>query len=477
MSNQFNEFDQVLRDRLREHAVSPPDSVWEEISAKRNYGHLVANRISKYWRTFGTLLLLLLAGGSTAILIGGDEESLASNAKNPEIQLNDQLKNQPTNHQFNVFTQQNSVGELSQQSTNNQIQKSSVKDQQETTIVEHEKPSLDQRKNNIPDAELMASMEAAAFSRPELQDDPLLNIYISHLDGWESAKPISFIRYDEMNKSTSKGFYNPVKSAEPIRAGEVVYEYAFPTVDKKPFKERASLYIAFTPQHISKYMTPEFDVSSNYLKQRAESETPRMAYTVSANLHYELKNHKFIETGINFTQIYEEMHYQGEKRFSNQYDFVEVPLLLGYEARNSKWGWQIKGGLGVQLFNNYKGYILKVVDDENIPPTSPEPDEPMYRMRSNDAIINIVTNNHKLSKNQERHTVANLENKDENPFKTSGVVNVHLAAGVTYYHSIRTTFVLTPHYSRSINSITNGDARFQERISYMGVSFGGRFNF
>ena len=158
----------------------------------------------------------------------------------------------------------------------------------------------------------MASMEAAAFSRPDLQDNPLLNIYISHLDGWESAKPVSFVRYEEMDKSDSKGFFKLKKEAKPLRAGEVEYEYAFPTVDKKPFKERASLYIAFTPQSISKSMTPEYNVSTEYLRQRAKSETPRMAYTLTANLHYELKNHKFIETGINYTQIYEEMHFEGD---------------------------------------------------------------------------------------------------------------------------------------------------------------------
>ena len=469
MSDQFNEFDQVFRDKLREHAVSPPDSVWEEVSAKRNYGHIVANRITKYWRTLGTLLLLLLAGGSSALLIGGDEEKVAIESTKEDAN---------TQNELSIINQQYNFKEITSTENNNlSTSINTRKENQLITDVNYESNTSNQIENRVPDAELMASMEAAAFSRPDLQDNPLLNIYISHLDGWESAKPVSFVRYEEMDKSDSKGFFKLKKEAKPLRAGEVEYEYAFPTVDKKPFKERASLYIAFTPQSISKSMTPEYNVSTEYLRQRAKSETPRMAYTLTANLHYELKNHKFIETGINYTQIYEEMHFEGEKRFSNQYDFLEVPLLLGYEARNSKWGWQIKAGFGLQVFNNYKGYILKVVDDETAPVASPQPDEPLYRMRKSDAIVNIVTNNHELSKNQERHTVANLENKDEKPFKTAGVINVHLAAGVTYYHSIRTTFVLTPHYSRSVNSITKGDAGFQERIGYMGVSFGGRFNF
>tara|TARA_B110000046_G_scaffold29074_1_gene30346 strand:+ start:25128 stop:25352 length:225 start_codon:yes stop_codon:yes gene_type:complete len=50
------------------------------------------------------------------------------------------------------------------------------------------------------------------------------------------------------------------------------------------------------------------------------------------------------------------MHFEGKKRFSNQYK-----LLLGFQNRNSRWGWHVKGGLGLQIMNSYRGYILKCV--------------------------------------------------------------------------------------------------------------------
>ena len=66
----------------------------------------------------------------------------------------------------------------------------------------------------------------------------------------------------------------------------------------------------------------------------------------------------------------------------------------------------------------------------------------------------------------------NLENEEENPFKANGVVNIHLAAGVTYFFTERTSFLVTPSFRRSINSITKEEARFTEKLQYMGISFG-----
>ena len=89
---------------------------------------------------------------------------------------------------------------------------------------------------------------------------------------------------------------------------------------------------------------------------------------------------------------------------------------------------------------------------------------------------NIVQNEHTLSDKQDRNEVYDLSS-DENPYKTSGVINVHMAAGVTYYHSIKTSFSATPYYRQSVNSLTKESANFNERISYMGILFGTKVNF
>ncbi len=459
MSDQINEFDHIFSDRLADQTATPPPAVWENIKSTRTFGHVVANRISTNWRVFGTLLMLLFAGGSSVILLGEEDSKTSNQVASTIVDSNEK--------EVFVENKVKRVIDIQSVSLKNGLRAKETKEfgarnDQEAPII---KPQA------YPSWDLIASLQQAAFVRPVLED-ARLSAYIESLEGWESAKPKSFVRFYQMDpiemKPIDKRKINP--KPESI---EIDYDYVMPQVERKTFAERSSILLYFTPQSIRKIMKAEYNLSSSYLEERQKTEKTRLAYSFGAMLHYELKNNKFIETGIQFTQIYEEMSYEGEKRFSNQYDFIEIPILLGYGERNAKWGWEIKGGFGLQVFNNYKGYILKSLDEfgKTDNPT------PQFRVKKSDAVRNIIANNHRLSKTQARHEVLNLENKDENPFKTCGVLNLHLAAGLTYYHSIKTTFVITPRYQRSINSITTKDAMFRENINYMGISFGTRINF
>ncbi|MDA9312125.1 hypothetical protein N8371_05940 [Vicingaceae bacterium] len=93
------------------------------------------------------------------------------------------------------------------------------------------------------------------------------------------------------------------------------------------------------------------------------------------------------------------------------------------------------------------------------------------------AVKGYVNQNQSLSNKQLVNEVANLEDEGENPFKTTGVVNIHPAAGVTYFFTEKTSFLITPSYRRRMNSITKEEARFTEKLKYVGISFGTRFKF
>ena len=460
MSDQINSFDEVFREKLSEHTISPPDFVWDKIESKRSFGHVVANKISINWRTFGTMLLLLLGGGSSAILFGGEEEQRMyfETVSNEELEA---IFEDRTQYQDKNYSDINESIAPDQTAILNNVILSS-----KSTPTEQVHPEA-----HIPDIELMASINQAAFTKPEITADERLNILIQNIEGWETAKPVTFNHYYTLNKMEKLRLIERSISVSPILS-DIEYDYAQP-VTKKNFWDRTSILLAFTPQSITKIMSAEYNLSSSYLKHRQESEHTRMAYTFEANLHYELKNHKFIETGVNFTQIYEEMKFSGEKRFSNQYDFIEIPLLLGYEDRNSKFGYQVKGGFGIQIFNEYDGYIYKKYERKE--PVHSDGDR-HYRIKGN-PVKQLITRTHSLSQNQNPDEVLDLSKEEENPFRDNGVVNFHLAAGLTYYYSDKTTFVLTPYYRRNINSITKKSALFNERISYMGISFGTRINF
>jgi len=460
MSNQINDFDQIFRDRLSDQKATPPSAVWENIQATRTFGHMMANRISNHWGVFGTLLMLLLAGGSSMVLFGEEEMNQYTYRAN---EVNEQKANN-----YTAAEQQRDASKLN--TTNYKTQLNQTISQAELGVVAQKQlEAAFDYSAYYPSADELASLEKAGFVRPKLSNT-ILSIYIENLEGWESARPKAFTRYYEMDAMEKKFVNTTLVQADPEKV-DIDFDYVLPRVERKTFWQRSSVLIAVTPHSIHKTMKAKYNLSSSYLRDREKAENTRVAYSVSGLLQYELTKNRFIEIGINYTQIYEEMYFQGKKRFSNQYNFVEVPVLLGFQNRNSRWGWHVKGGLGLQILNSYKGYILKRVDV-----FGGEESQALNRMNKN-AVQGYVNQNHSLSNRQSVNEVANLEDENENPFKTRGVVNVHLAAGVTYFYTENTSFLITPSYRRSVNSITKEEARFTEKLQYVGISFGTRFKF
>lgn len=469
MSDQINEFDQIFRERLSGQTAPPPPAVWDNIQSTRTFGHVVANRISNNWRVFGTLLMLVLAGGSSIILFGEEEAKrytyypILESASEATVQLAAEEEQAESARSAQWLSSASRATEqreaLDAAQAEGSIMTQAIATQEAAEYPQSIGPSLDE----------LASLAQAGFVRPQSLENKHLSAYIENLEGWESAEPKTFTHYFNMDRMAVLGVNQREGFALPQRV-EIDYDYVMPRVERKLFKERVSIVVALTPHSIHKRMRADYNLSSSFLEDRKKAESTRLAYTASLMFQYELKKHKFIESGVNYTQIYEEMSYEGEKRFSNQYNFVEIPFLLGYEDRNAKWGWHVKGGVGLQINNTYQGYTLKRVDEFG------GQEEPLYRMSSK-TVRNFIDNEHRLTNNQARNEVVSLEDENENPYKAAGVVNLHLATGVTYFHSIKTSFLVTPTYKRSINSITKEGALFTERLSYVGISFGTRVKF
>lgn len=454
MSDQMNEFDQIFRDRLSDQTATPPPAVWDNIQSTRTFGHVMANKISNNWRIFGTLLMLLLAGGSSVFLFGEEENAentyifKALDLANEKAALKDEVKEiiqVPQSLEINLNQELEHAFNPSNPSIN-KVNKVDVLD-----------------RVNWPESDILASLqEAAGFGTPQVSDERLA-AYIKNLKDWDKPVVKAYTHYYNMNAIQQKSFYKSTVQAKPLLV-EIDYDYVRPSIERKTFKERSSFVFSITPQSIHKTLRAEYNMSSEFLENRRKAERTRLAYSASALLHYEVKNNKFIEAGINFSQIYEEVSFEGEMRFSNKYNFLEIPVLLGYGDRNAKWGWHVKGGLGVQVFNSYKGHTLKRILDFG------EDEGPLTRKSNVQKLV--LGTSHNVSPRQDKSELVDLENENENPYKTSGVVNLHIATGLTYFHSDKVSFLITPSYRRSINSITKQSANFNERLSYTGISFG-----
>lgn len=458
MSDQFQDFDQLFRDRLKDQTATPPDSVWSNIQAERTFGHIVANKISSSWRIIGTLLLLALAGGTSALLISSEESDTLLEQDLPLLVSSDMIDQ---NDQSGFNSHAEVIRSISYQEAKVEVPIAEIE------VVEEE--------NNIaPD--LIASAEGMSFSRPDFGDTKL-DFLISEMDGWGTAKPSSLVKFYHLSEIDKRKFDGNKLVKAPLYP-EKLWDYVVKPEPELSFKERSSIIVYAGPQFINKVLRAKYNLESSLLEQKQDLETNRFAYTVGAAVQYDLKKHKFIESGLQFTQIFEEVKINGNTKFSNQYDFLEVPLLFGYQDRESKWGWFVKGGIGVHIYNNYEGYIYKNVEQrlnvvENVNEVRPEEH---FRVKREEKLANgVINTDHQLSNGQDPEELFDLSK--ENPYKKNGIFNLHLAAGLTYYHSIKTSFYLTPTYRQSLNSITKPEAQFDERINYIGVLFGTQVKF
>ncbi len=449
MSNEMREYDALVREKLKEKKVTPPPAVWENIQRKRSFGHKVAVKIASNWRTFGTLVLLAFLGSSTLFFA----EPKQVDTSNPFTSI--QADQQPSTFNTKVEVQNNFISESINQSKNVQ-----------------QKSSINFDDNLLPDFSMVASEYGSGFGKP-LNFDYHVSSLIEQIDNWENGKSASAIRFNKIDYAPELGV-QPSIVVKTAAIPREEYDYVIPEAEKKTFWERSSLILSLTPQTINKTISPGFSLSTEEIMKRKASEKTRLAYSVGANFRYELKNHQFVESGIMYTSIYEEVHLEGEKQFSNNYNFIEIPLLFGYQDREAKWGWFVKGGLGIQILNLYDGYIFKQETIEEIGTNGQE--GPLYRMSASNALNGIINPDHQLKNQQIRDEVYDL-GTDENPYKTAGVINLHLATGLIYYCGEKTSLFASPYYRRNINSISKSDALFREHISLMGISFGTQVKF
>ena len=191
MSDQFNQFDQILRDRLRDHSATPPASVWDNIQTERSFGHVVANRISSSWRIIGTFLLLTLAGGSSAYLI--QKDTIDEGSYTPYIAFSQQGQEHAVHNSITDIETEDQIG-----GTQNKDRKNALFSFESNDPIVEENPL-------IADPTLYASNYHSAFGKPYLEDYKLATL-VNGMDDWGTASPSSIVRFYEMDQLDLKEF-------------------------------------------------------------------------------------------------------------------------------------------------------------------------------------------------------------------------------------------------------------------------------
>lgn len=279
---------------------------------------------------------------------------------------------------------------------------------------------------NIPSQDITASVNSLAFLLdPELFADQSLRRLLQNIEDISVVKPFELVRYERLNKIASQSA-NTFKVEQQAKQYDYYYVSALQG-KKKPF----SMLITFSPEFINKDFQLKNFLPAGYADQRQDYLRSRKAYTFSSRLDYHFGKYSFVELGLDWTKISETLQF-GSSTHSSEFSFLNIPILFGQELHYNRIGWQMKAGVAYQFHSSYAGKILGA-----------------------DGI-----------------RIIDLDNSNENPYRKAGVFNLHIATGVSYQYTENLHLLLEPYYKRSLNSITEEETPFSEKVEYMGIAFG-----
>ena len=269
------------------------------------------------------------------------------------------------------------------------------------------------------------------------------------------------------------------KSIEPYSPIQSNYQTAFSIEDEKNRKPSRSSRFAIDIFVNPTYVTQSLSASEEYnehIQYREDSEEPMFATSLGAEIKYSLKNF-FIQSGLNYSEYGQKYQYNSEtynyengividttwiwivdppfiepypiaidstiviileqnKTSSsgrNQYNYLEIPLLVGYQLDFKKLNMEISTGISYGFFLSAKGEL---------------PDKA----------------NSSFSKLSEQSDI--IENN----------VNYLLYLGVNYKLNDKWGLLIKPNYKHNLNSTFNKDLPVKQKFSTFGITFGIRIN-
>lgn len=278
---------------------------------------------------------------------------------------------------------------------------------------------------SIPTQDLTASLQTAAlYLDPAIFADQSLQRLLNRVEDISLIEPFELVRYERLSKMCPKPAVFDRMEASLERKDDWSY---FPEFKKS---KQIAIALSFTPEFINKDFELRDFLPAGYADGRKDYSRSRNAYTASARAVYRWGKHSFSETGIDYTSILEKTQ-MGSSLYSSRFSFYSIPILFGQEVQFNRISWRIKSGFSYQFHNAYQGTILAA-----------------------DGI-----------------KILDL-NSAENPYRGSGVFNLHVSSGISYLYRENLNLYLEPYYKRSLNSLSKNASDFSEKIEYVGIAIG-----
>lgn len=399
-------FDKVFREKLDTHPSSVPDDMWNRINKnkKKKGGVFFLNRAF----LLGVGMLFLISGLGASLWFfdqnaGGlvDDKSTITaydadeqkEAKSSLISSNTPPKTFESKGILNNPTTQSSSPTLLTKSPLI-AQKSTPKTKKSTTNLNNNQPFI----KTIPFSVTPVSVSPMEDVLSASSGGNSGNIYYSNFDKLNPILPPSQLIVSTNNNGTSisTSFENKLRKRKRKSDGGCT------NIHHQSRHNYFSLDGIFAPEWSNRTLSATSNSSENsfaeYITQRENSEVSEFAFSTGARFSYNFRNGFSLRSGIFFNQIQETFTYEADEsklittvvtetitnpdgttstetttsvesidgvRFVksfNKYQFIDVPLLLGYNYNFGQFGMSANVGGIYNLSFTQKGKMLSQTD-------------------------------------------------------------------------------------------------------------------
>jgi hypothetical protein len=425
VSGQGNWMDKLFHKKLSGFEISPEDHIWEGIARKLDESQRRPGLFGGWWTILLSVIITLLVIGAGAFLFYKKKfkpnRDLNPNRDLPYTPVHTDVENTvyaPSEMRSILTTPQSASKRSKQNDKKSVLIPSTAKEVNQ--VVSMQTPA--QSKITESATEITAQNSNLALSIPVIADQLNPNELIASSDK-------DFFTNSQITNKAFSYSYLPLKESF-LKKDNQKFSSSMKFVDGcnvyRNNKSHFFLDIYYAPEIASRTLESKDPALQQYVDERAHSERPILSYSMGVKASLVFGNGFTVRTGLSYSNNSERFDYIKETqtitkeikdqngnviktevseliimdKIYNSYKYLDIPVLLGYEADLKDFVLSLNGGIGINLSASQTGKIYK--DTKNprsfyLLESNGEANGPIFRKNAGISLISSIGFNYKYN--------------------------------------------------------------------------------
>jgi hypothetical protein len=462
ISEQGNWMDKLFHKKLSGFELPPEDHIWEGIVKKLDESQRRPGLFGNWWTVLLSLILLLMVTGASAYVIYRKINE-KKNDKNQNKDLPYHFQNQ--NEEETAYIETNSTRTIlttPHHQTLNQIIKkkeSGSKKISTITINRKEIPETNSvNKNSFQTTGQLIIQEHTTNPSSQFQQEIKANDLIVSTD-------LDFIA--DLKSENNEFSYLPIKHSLINKNDHYLNPIFIDGCNVyKNNKSHFFLDVYYAPEIANRSLTTKDPALQAYVQERENTEKPILSYSAGVRASFVLGNGLSLRTGLSYSKNSERFDYIKETqkitkeikdqngnvirteitelvimdKIYNQYKFLDIPILIGYEKDLKDFVLSLNGGIGFNISSTQSGIIYKDIKNPK-------------------TFYNLDTNG----------------DNNQTIFRNSAGISLIGSVGLNYKYNERIMLLLEPSVRYYLRSLSDPSNPVNQDYLFMGINIGLRY--